>query len=417
MKDFRNSVRTLPLLFLTSALLFLYGFLMGGQQFVISGIARTFRLSEVGMGALVSAEFAAVIVMPPLMGFIAQRTGNKAVLMTFTLVYCAGCISCGAAPVAALYAVGAFVMGCGHSVCESISSAVVLDLDSVKGLRYMNTLQCALSAGAIISPPLVRFAQEKAGMPWRYLFFFCAGVLFLLFLMMTGMRFPRKPAAESIPARQDRSAADIDRLARDGSTPAEKQKTGKSVQRFPAFRPFLPFLVAIILYVGLECGFGYFAETLFSDGMGSTLGAMGISAYWLGMALSRLVFSAADYRPLKTLRAAFACCAVLLAALSVCPNPAAGVVICALLGAAYGPIWTTLATLAVRTDPGQSSFIMGIMSMGCGAGGVVFPVVMGRLSESFTIGRAFWFLVLTAGICLAVCLGVKNGQETSVSNQ
>ena len=394
MKTLRSSGNGLRVLFLTASLLFLYGFLMGGQQYVISGIAGTFGLSEVGMGALVSAEFTAVIMMPPLMGFIAQRTGNKAVLTTFTAIYCLGCFACGAAPVALVYAAGAFVMGCGHSVCESISSAVVLDLDPVKGLRYMNTLQCALSAGAIISPPLVRFAQEKAGMPWRYLFFFGAAVLFVLFLLLTGTVFPGRPSSQ-------------------GALSQKKDKTGENRlwQALPAFLPFLPFLISIILYVGLECGFGYFAETLFSDGMGSTLGAMGISAYWLGMAISRLVFSAVDYRPLKTLRAAFICAGVLLAALAFCPYPAAGVAICALLGAAYGPIWTTLSTLAVRTDPEKSSLIMGIMSMGCGAGGVIFPLIMGRLSESFTIGKAFVFLALTAGICLAVCLAAKESQE------
>ena len=394
MKPSKSTGEAFRLLFLTSALLFLYGFLMGGQQYVISGIARTFRLSETGMGALVSAEFAAVIMMPPLMGFIAQRIGNKAVLTVFTLVYCCGCSLCGAAPFAFFYAVGAFVMGCGHSVCESISSAVVLDLDSVKGLRYMNTLQCALAAGAIIAPPLVRFAQEKAGMPWRYLFFFCAAVLFLLFLLLTGTAFPQRP---SMPE----------------SLMREKQEGGRDR---PVLWLFLPFLICIILYVGLECGFGYFAETLFSDGMGSAFGAMGISVYWLGMALSRLVFSAVDYRPLKSLQAAFACSGVLLAALAVCPYPAAGLVICAALGAAYGPIWTTLATLAVRTDPEKSSFIMGIMSMGCGAGGVVFPLVMGRLSEVFAIGKAFWFLALTAGICFAVCLTVRGGREEQAAS-
>ncbi len=385
LKGLQKPDMAMRLLILTSTLMFLYGFLMGGQQLVISGIARTFRLSETGMGALVSAEFAAVIMMPPLMGLIAQRIGNKAVLTMFTAVYCCGCIACGAAPFALFYAVGAFVMGCGHSVCESISSAVVLDLDAVKGLRYMNTLQCALSAGAIISPPLVRFAQEKVGMPWRYLFFVCAAVLLLLFLLLMGTGFPERPSAQN------------------GKMQGEKPLGREAFTLWP----FLPFLISIILYVGLECGFGYFAETLFSEGLGSTFGAMAISAYWLGMALSRLVFSAVDYRPLRTLQAAFACSGILLAALAFCPVPAAGVLICALLGAAYGPIWTTLATLAVRTDPGHSSLIMGIMSMGCGAGGVIFPLVMGRLSESFTIGRAFLFLAFTAGISLIVCLTAK----------
>ena len=141
--------------------------------------------------------------------------------------------------------------------------------------------------------------------------------------------------------------------------------------------------------------------------MGSTFGAMAISAYWLGMALSRLVFSAMNYKPLRTLWTAFACAGILILILARCPYPAAGVVICALLGASYGPIWTTLATMAVRTDPGQSSFIMGVMCMGCGAGGVIFPLVMGRLSESFAIRNAFLFLAVTAGICMAVCLTVK----------
>ncbi len=56
MRKRQGEVRTGRLVMLASALMFFYGFILGGQQLVMADIAAEYHTDQRGMGLLVSAS-------------------------------------------------------------------------------------------------------------------------------------------------------------------------------------------------------------------------------------------------------------------------------------------------------------------------------------------------------------------------
>ena len=168
---------------------------------------------------------------------------------------------------------------------------------------------------------------------------------------------------------------------------------------------FLCLFIGILLYVGLETGFGYFIETLISNRFGSTVVSC-VSLYWLGMTLSRFVFSVVRYRSKPLLIAGFTLSAALCVALTASHLTALSLTLCFATGFAFGPIWSTLVAEATARHPEHAGTASGLMSAGCGIGGIVFPLLTGLSARWFSLNTAFALLsgVALAGTLLCVIL-------------
>lgn len=367
---------------LSAALMFFYGFILGGMQLVLDDIATVFHTGQTGKGLLVSAQHVTSAAAPVCMGLLADRIGKKKVLVAFSAVFGIGCAVCGFSESIWIYTFGITLTGAGYSVCESLSSAVLTDLDSKNAMRYINICQCLLSVGAVISPLLLRFAIDTWGADWRLAFYICAAAFILLALLLGGTVFP-KPVVR------------------------ERAKSGGSMKLFLS-AVFVCLFFSMICYVGLENGFGYFVNTLFTERLQSDqLGAYAIALYWAGMALCRFVCSLRPYKPVPMLLTCFGLSAALLTVLALCPWGGASLACCFLVGAAFAPVWSTLAALAAEQNPEHSGAAIGLMSTGCGLGGIVFPTVMGYVSEHYRITTAFFLLAVTACVGLVLCAAVR----------
>ena len=137
---------------LLCTVLFFYGFYLGGVQLVISEVSREYGQNAAGMGGLVAAQHVAAVVLPVVLGALADRIGKKPVLCIFAAVFAAGCFLAGLSKNLGVYVIGAVCVGAGYSVCESVSSAVLSELDAEKGARYINLTQALLSLGADFDP-------------------------------------------------------------------------------------------------------------------------------------------------------------------------------------------------------------------------------------------------------------------------
>lgn len=370
--------------------LFFYGFYLGGVQLVISEVSRTYGQNSAGMGALVAAQHIAAVVLPVVLGVLADRIGKKPVLCIFAAIFALGCFLAGLSQSLGVYVIGAVCVGAGYSVCESVSSAVLSELDDEKGARYINLSQAMLSLGAVISPFLVQWMQKSRHASWRLPFLICAAAYTLLALLLLLTVFPKRQALT--------------------------QKEAKARTNFFASRAFRLLFFSILLYVGLENGISYFAESLFSVRLSAgDLAAAAISAYWIGMTVSRMLFSAVLRNPKKTLIGCFLASAAFLLALAVSKNPTVSLVCCFAAGFSYGPIWSTLVAQATSLFPEASAGAAGVMSAGCGIGGMIFPVLMGAIYDWAGISTAF--LLLTAAATLgAICSIVgTNRQQRTIS--
>ena len=374
---------TRQLVILACALMFFYGFFLGGTQLVITDVAAEFGIGTAGMGMLVSAQYAAAVISPIVAGILADRFGKKPLLVIFSTLFGLGCTLMGLSPALGVYIMGACLTGAGYSVCESLSSAVLSDMGGDLGMRCINLSQGLLSVGAVVSPIILRWAVMHLGVQWRMLFFLCAAAFLLLSISLSFARFPDA---------------------------VRTQRSSNGNSRFFTTAVFLSLFTSIVLYVGLENGFGYFVGTLFDSHTSwpPGLSAYGISAYWLGMALARMACSLRSYHPGRMLCACFSVIAVLFILLPVQGNNITAILLCGLIGIAYGPVWSTLVATAASRFPEQSAAVIGVMSTGCGLGGVIYPTVIGLMAEKITLHAAFWMLAATAaGGALLCTTGLK----------
>ena len=267
-------------------------------------------------------------------------------------------------------------------MCESVSSAVLSELDAEKGARYINLSQALLSLGAVISPFLVQWLQKSRHASWRLPFLICAAAYTLLALLLLLTVFPKRQTVT--------------------------QKKAKARTNFFASRAFRLLFFSILLYVGLENGISYFAESLFSVRLSAgNFAAAAISAYWIGMTVSRMLFSAVLRDPKKTLIGCFLASAVFLLVLAVSQNPTVSLVCCFAAGFSYGPIWSTLVAQATGLYPESGAGAAGVMSAGCGIGGMLAPVLMGAVCDAAGLSAAFGMLAVMAAAGMILCTQLK----------
>lgn len=375
--------KTPKLILVLTALLFCYGFLLGGQQLVLVTVAQQFGIGVFGMGSLVAVLHAAALVAPAIMGAVADRVGKKPVLVAFAIVFGCGCLLAAAAGSLWTFLAAMLLIGFGYSVCESLVSAVCVDVDLENGAQYINLTQCLLSVGAILGPLVISHLPELSFESWRLLYILCGIPLILLGLWLKHLSFPQ------------------------GENVRKASFFPKSLLVSPVF---LALVVSMFVYVGLETGFGYFIELLFDlKTKGAVLSAYGISAYWGGMAFSRLIYSIHPYRPRRVVRLSFVAAAAAFVALILFRCGWLCVILCFLVGFSYGPIWTSIVAGAAERFPQHKASATGLMSASCGLGGIFYPVLMGAIVDGVDI--RIGFVVLAVSACIgAVLASVLNNK-------
>ena len=366
-------------------LMFAYGCFMGASQTVIESVASDLGLDIAGMGALVSLQFIPAAFVPVLVGALADRIGRKPLLAAFCALFCAGLVVCATAQSPVMYAIGAVMVGSGYSVCESGCCAVMSDLGPDWETRGINLSQAVLCLGAVLSPALIGFMR----IPWRRTFFLCAGCYAVMLPILLALRFPAPRAA------------------------ADHVRGG--ARRLLTSWVFLCLFAGILLYVGIESGFGYFIESLMSSRF-DRVPLSCVSLYWLGMMVARFVFSSINYPAKTVLVAGYALIAALFAALIASTSAALSLALCFATGFAYGPIWSTLVAQANARYPEHAGVASGLMSAGCGAGGILFPALTGLVAGRFSLTAAFAMMggvALTGAVLCALLPGVRQSSSHS----
>lgn len=354
------------------ALMFAYGCFLGASQTVILSVGDSLGLDYAGIGSLVSLQFLPVAFVPVWMGRVGDTVGRKPVLAAFCALFAVGLAVCGSAGSTVVYAIGAIAVGAGYSVCESGCCAVMADLGSEWNARGVNLSQALLCMGAVLSPVLIRATD----IGWRASYYLCAALFAAMLPALLTQRFPAPVAADAV---------DRGRL--------------RTLLRSAAF---LCLFVGIILYVGMESGFGYFVESLFSSRF-EAVPVSCVSLYWLGMMVSRFVFASIRYRARPVLIVCFSLSAALFVLLTVSTAVYAALAVCFATGFAFGPVWATLVAEATARYPRYAGEASGLMSAGCGAGGILFPMLTGLAARHVSLPAAFWILGAVALLGAAVC--------------
>lgn len=116
---------------LLCTVLFFYGFYLGGVQLVISEVSREYGQNAAGMGGLVAAQHVAAVVLPVVLGALADRIGKKSVLCIFAAVFAVGCFLAGLSKNLGVYVIGTASLGAAIAIkrfleTQTCSGTVIL---------------------------------------------------------------------------------------------------------------------------------------------------------------------------------------------------------------------------------------------------------------------------------------------------
>lgn len=358
---------------------FFLGFESGGFQYSLLKIAAELDISGVQNGILVAAQYSAIMVMPVLFGRMADRVGKRSVLFFFCLVFCLGCLGISVFP-GYLPALGSvFVIGAGYSVCESMSAAILADEGNGKSGRLLSYAQCLFSLGAVISPQFLRFVERVAGWSWESLFLTC-GAAFLGVALLLRSRNPENDSLE------------------EGISGVKESGERKRIEG-----RFLLLVFAMFVYGGMEVGISYYIDTyLRSVIQMPEKSADVISVFWLLMIPLRFINGLLYKWKRAILPACFLTAALTLLYLTFGSANVGGACLAfALLGGCLGPVWPILMSTGAESDRKNAGFLTGILSVGCGCGAVLLPVLLGYSVDHWGIRSGF----LAIGV-LSVCGGL-----------
>jgi FHS family glucose/mannose:H+ symporter-like MFS transporter len=386
--DFRK--RTL--LPLVCGCLFAFGFVTGGIQLVLADIAGEFGMRYTAMGSIVTMYFIATLCMPVLFGHLGDKFGKKKVLALAFAFFVSGCLLAMLAQNAGGLYIGMFVMGAGVSVGECMGTAALSDSHPEKSEKNLNLSQSFFSGGSVVSPFII-MALMGAGFSWRIVYISSA-VIFLFFIPLLKIStFSVRPP-----------------------------EGGHTLERQPVFsllksKILIVLVVCLLIYVGIESGVAYFADSFFTVELGQqSFSAAAISLYWLAVTLSRILFGVLDVNAQKVLTASFGLAAVVLAFLAIGANAPLALALCVVTGFLYGPVWPMLVAQAAKRFTASSGTVTSIMMIGGGAGGAFVPVWMGLVADHADLRWAMGLLVVLAVVAFFCCMLVFRKKQASAAS-
>lgn len=372
-----------------SIYLFFIGVNRGGIQLVIADITSLFNIGTEGIGLLAALQQIPPLFMPFLMGMVADKIGKKPVVIGFIVIFAVGCIICGNATGLVMYIIGTLVYKTGSTVSENVATAVLADLDENKGMQYINMSQFMFSLGAAAGPIVLEFCSSRFNTGWNFIFFISIFFFIIMSLVLLLVRFPQNPKKQAV----------------------EKSAEGEPKDKKNAFiKPIIIILaIAMFCIIGMEMGYGNFIDSFIDHKFSSSsTSAMTLSAFWVGMAISRLLFSFVEYNAVRSLKICFAAASIFMALLTFVRNPTSAIIVSGLVGFAYGPTWCTINALAASNSKGNSGAAVGLMAAASGVGGILVPAAMGFIAGKATVTAAIWTLVVIAALGALVCLTLKS---------
>jgi fucose permease len=302
-------------------------------------------------------------------GLLTERIGRRVVLSGAAILMAVGLALEAVAPSWLLFVAASIPLGIGSGAVDAGMNGLVLAISRHRPAGSMNALHVFFSVGALASPFVVG-RLVATGVPWQDVLLATAAVAASIGLLL---------ARQGIPSGRP--------LARD---PVAARSTVGPAPRTQDVRSALPLIalaISIAAYVASEIGVSsWLVRFLASASVETATTALAI--FWGGLTVGRLLsIRVADRLPPVVFAAVCSiAAAVALAAAVLVPDPTVSIALFALLGLAYGPVYPLIMTVAGALYPRRLAAVTGILGGSAVIGSVVYPPLMGLLSERVGIG-------------------------------
>jgi MFS transporter, FHS family, glucose/mannose:H+ symporter len=311
-------------------------------------------------------------------GYATERFGRRTVLTSAIAIHGLGVLLLGVVPVWAAFLASALPAGLGAGGIDGGMNGLFLDLFRAGRGRALNSLHLFFSVGAFIAP-LVIGRLVDAGVEWRLLFVATGLVILPIAAVFAVLRPPH--GRHAAPAATDGRHGDMPR---------------RLLLRWP-----LPALaLAIGAYVASEVGVSnWLVRFLGSAPIVVATGSL--SLFWAGLAVGRLVSARIsdrfDHVRFTVVWTFVASCALVGAV--VAPVLPVSIALFGVVGFAFGPIFPMIIAIGGERFPERSAAVGGLLTGAAVVGGVVYPPVMGPISDTVGLPVAMFGTALLGFVC------------------
>ncbi|MBD2022001.1 MFS transporter [Leptolyngbya sp. FACHB-36] len=340
------------------------GIAEGGLGVLIPSIQSTYDLTPASITLLFVSQIAGYVVAALTSSLISSRIGLVRMLLVAAIVLTSALLTYALAPFWWVMVTAGAFLGLGIGLIDAGTNTEIAR--DRRNANNMGLLHAFYGIGGL-SGPAVATTLLAMQMNWRSVYFVFAAVVGLLIvgLLRSGVfGKPDLPQAESGP-----SAPESLRVAL--STPT-----------------VLLAGLLLLIYVGTEASMGNWAYSVQAIGRGTptTIAGYSISAYWLGLTVSRLVTGQVVRRlgAIRTLNIATLLLLVSLVIWWQSPNPLLSL---PLVGVALGPIfpltiWLMPQRVPAAIVPAAIGFVTSVGSLGAAS----IPTAIGWIATRFSLG-------------------------------
>ncbi len=312
-------------------------------------------------------------------GLLTERLGRRAVLMTAGLLLGLGLIGQALSPNWLLFLAVGVPAGWAAGAIDGGINGLFLALYPRSRGGALNLLHLFFALGALTSPFLVG-QLVSAGLSWQAVMIATGAVAVGLGLLL---------ARTEMPSGQIRQAP-IGGQSIVGPPGAES--------RPGAAWPFAALAIAIGCYVASEVGVSNWLVRFLSVAPLATATA-GLSLFWGGLTLGRLLSSLVADRlnPVAFAAASVGLASVALVAAVLVPALPVSIGLFAVSGFFFGPVYPMIMVVGGTLYPHRLAAVSGGLGSAAVAGSVLYPPVMGLLSDRVGLGAG----MIGAGILAA----------------
>ena len=332
-------------------------------------------------------------------GLATERLGRRVVLSSCAALMAVGLLLLAVAPSWTIFVLAALPTGLGIGALDGGGNGLFLDLFEAERGRALNLLHLCYSLGAL-SAPLVIGRLIDAQVTWQTIVLVTVIVAAVVAVLFFIVRMPsgRHGHGHAAVSEADPRAAGAQLAAGTPRAAGAPRATGAG--RIS--------VVLVLLAIAIGCGVA--AESgisnwlvRFLDPAPLSVATTGLTLFWVGLALGRLVSARLadrwDHRRFALAAAAWCAIALWIAILS--PWQPVSIAFFAAAGFGIGPVYPMIMVVAGERFPGRSAAVSGSLSSAALMGTIVYPPVMGLLSV--TVGLAI--AMFGNGVLALACAG------------
>jgi FHS family glucose/mannose:H+ symporter-like MFS transporter len=362
--------------------------LLGWTSLLIPSLIRdvqaSFGQSDAGMGLAYLLNALVYVTGTLSIGVVSARVPRRALLATGPGLVLVGLVTVSLAPTWPVFLLGFMVAGLGLGVIDAGINALFIDLYSGRA-GMLNRLHMFFALGALGAPLAVGLAVT-AGAPWQ-----AATLVTALAAVPMAFVFATRRLPPSHPPSDARAPAAPNPAA---PSPAASASPAVAWRGVPV--PLVLLSIAIACYVASELGISSWLVRYLEDAP-IAVATLALSLFWGALGLSRFVSSFIADRMGAVVFAttwAFISGAAILAALVAAPNLPIVIVCFAVAGFAAGPIFPSIMAIGGALHPGRASMVSSVLTSAGIAGSIVYPPLMGVVSEA----AGLWVGIAGAGL-------------------